>query len=147
MQEYYKHDILLKNIKENLPDIKKLLCEVNGHWGCEDGVYRFYHYSFKVYFIQDYTKAIVKLLSKISPNKNKNKFCNLFEEIIKDGIGKKWELKHNEEWSKNTRPILEAFFHARYFLEMAENYGDILEKAPELLPSGWASLLSLYNLR
>jgi hypothetical protein len=33
-----------------------------------------------------------------------------------------------------TRPILEAFFHARYFLEMAVRYAD-LETPPEVLPS------------
>ncbi len=32
-------------------------------------------------------------------------------------------------------------------LEMAVKYGRKLEKAPELLPSGWAALLCLYNLR
>jgi hypothetical protein len=46
-----------------------------------------------------------------------------------------------------TRPIVEAFFHARYFLEMAVRYGKELATAPCLLPSGWASLLYLYGLR
>jgi hypothetical protein len=43
--------------------------------------------------------------------------------------------------------MLEAFFHARYFLEMAVKYGRELELPPTLLPSGWAALLYLYNLR
>ena len=41
----------------------------------------------------------------------------------------------------------EAFFHARYFLEMACRYADDLEEPPSLLPSGWAGLLYLYGLR
>ena len=31
----------------------------------------------------------------------------------------KFEDEHNKEWSKHTGPFVEAFFHARYFLEMA----------------------------
>jgi hypothetical protein len=45
-----------------------------------------------------------------------------------------------------TRPILEAFFHARFFLEMAVRYAHI-EAPPQLLPSGYAALLYLFGLR
>jgi hypothetical protein len=41
-----------------------------------------------------------------------------------------------------TRPILEAFFHAWFFLEMAVRYAD-LEKPPQILPSGYVALLSI----
>ena len=51
------------------------------------------------------------------------------------------------QWLAVTRPILEAFFHALYFLEMAVKYGKELKYPPNRLPSGWASLLYLYNLR
>lgn len=47
---------------------------------------------------------------------------------------------------RHTRPILEAFFHARFFLEMAVRYAD-LPGPPTSLPSGWAALLYLYELR
>ncbi len=39
----------------------------------------------------------------------------------------------------------EAFFHARYFLEMACRYANPPEG--HVLPSGWAGLLSLFELR
>jgi len=42
---------------------------------------------------------------------------------------------------------LEAFFHAKYFLEMACKYGRELAEPPETLPSGWAALLCLYGMR
>jgi len=42
--------------------------------------------------------------------------------------------------------LLEAFFHARYFLEMAIRYAD-LSDPPRPLPSGYAALLYLYGLR
>jgi hypothetical protein len=48
---------------------------------------------------------------------------------------------------KETRPIIEAFFHARYMLEMAVSYGKELERPPSVLPSGWAALLYLFDLR
>ena len=67
--------------------------------------------------------------------------------IYNDGTGKEWKPEHNREWQKVCRPMLEAFFHAKYFLEMAIKYGKEMEKAPECLPSGWAALLHLYNIR
>jgi hypothetical protein len=42
--------------------------------------------------------------------------------------------------------IIEAFFHARFFLEMAVRYAP-LEAPPNPLPSGYAALLHLYGLR
>jgi hypothetical protein len=56
-------------------------------------------------------------------------------------------MAHNQRSLVETRPILEAFFHARYFLEMAVKYGGRLSVAPRVMPSGWAALLSLYGLR
>jgi hypothetical protein len=66
---------------------------------------------------------------------------------MSEGQGKKFKREDNARWLEITRPILEAFFHARYFLEMAVKYGNELEYPPNRLPSGWASFLYLYNLR
>jgi hypothetical protein len=41
---------------------------------------------------------------------------------------------------------VEAFFHARFFLEMAVRYAS-LDSPPRPLPSGYAALLYLYRLR
>ena len=41
---------------------------------------------------------------------------------------------------------MEAFFHARYMLEMAVLSAE-MEKAPHMLPSGWAAMLYLYEVR
>ena len=71
-----------------------------------------------------------------------------FDEILQAGAsGKQFEDAHNKDWTMNTRPFVEAFLHAKYFLEMAVKYGKELKEAPELLPSGWAGLLYFYNLR
>jgi len=40
-----------------------------------------------------------------------------------------------------------AFLHTKYFVEMMIKYGTELKEAPHTLPSGWASVLYLYNMR
>jgi len=137
---------LLANIKAHLPDLEKLLKEVNSHWGYEDPIYRFYYHSFKVYNLQRSTQQIVKLLKSLAPGGKT--FCREFEEIYQAGAsGKQFEMEHNEDWTAHTRVFAEAFFHAKYFLEMAVKYGNALEEAPTTLPSGWAALLCLYKSR
>ena len=135
---------LFDNLKNNLPNLEKLLEECNSHWGYEDPIYRFYHQSFKVYHLQKTTKQIVEALQSLFPKRSLNEW---FVTIIDDGTGKEFKIEDNDRWLEVTRPILEAFFHARYFLEMAIKYGHELEYPPTMLPSGWASFLYLYNLR
>lgn len=43
--------------------------------------------------------------------------------------------------------ILKAFFHARHILAMVCEYAEELDAPPNLLSSGWANVLELYNLR
>lgn len=50
-------------------------------------------------------------------------------------------------WVVSTRPLVEAFFHARFMLEMVVQYGRTLDAPPQMLPSGWAAVLYLYGLR
>jgi len=135
---------LFDNLKNNLPNLEKLLEECNSHWGYEDPIYRFYHHSFKVYHLQKTTKQIVEALQSLFPKRSLNEW---FATIIDDGTGKEFKIEDNDRWLEVTRPILEAFFHARYFLEMAIKYGHELEYPPTMVPSGWASFLYLYNLR
>ena len=66
--------------------------------------------------------------------------------IVREGTGKTFTEEDNKNWLAVTRPIAEAFFHARYFLEMAIKYGKELEFPPQQLPSGWAALLYLTTL-
>ena len=142
-----KSNELLANIQARLPELEYLLEEMSSHWEYEDTVYRFYHQSWKVYERQELTKSIVDVLRSLAPA-GITTFNSMFEEILHDGTaGKQFESAHNQEWTRHTRPILEAFFHARFFLEMAVRYGSELETSPNQLPSGWATLLYLYELR
>lgn len=136
--------VLLESIHKNLPALTKLLESCSDHWGYDDPIYRFYYQSYKVYHLQEMTTKIVSQLQALAPGRGMDKW---FLAIVKEGTGKKFTTKHNENWLKHTRPIVEAFFHARYFLEMAVKCGRELEAPPEMMPSGWAALLCLYNLR
>jgi hypothetical protein len=134
---------LLLNLRLYGTEIDELLAKISDHWRYEDPVYRFYHQSFKVYGLQETTSAVVALLQELSPETALNSW---FLEIVAAGTGKEFRLEDNRNWTEVTRPILEAFFHARFFLEMASRYRS-LEKPPQLLPSGYAALLYLYGLR
>ena len=133
---------LIPNIKARFLELAEVLKDVS--WREEDSFYRYYYQSFKVYQLQHATLQIVKALKSILPERELNK---TFIQIVSEGTGKEWELDHNKEWSKHTRPILEAFYHAKYFLENIIKYGARLDGSPDLLPSGWAAVLCLYNLR
>lgn len=141
-----EHEItqLLLMAKTRLPLLKKLLADVSGHWGYEDLIYRFYHQSFKVYGIQSQTQKIVTELRALAPHLQLNAS---FEKIVSEGTEKEFDTIQNQNWLIHTRPMIEAFFHAKYMLEMVCKYAEALNEAPQLMPSGWASVLYLYNLR
>ena len=134
---------LRANLKVQGEELARLLESVSGHSGYEDPVYRFYHQSFKVYALGESTTQIVAALQRLLPERPLNPW---FLEIVRDGTGKEFKLEDNSRWLQVTRPIVEAFFHARYFLEMACRYREPPEK-DQPLPSGWAALLYLFNLR
>jgi hypothetical protein len=135
---------LLAAIKNALPRLEELWQQANSHWGYEDPVYRFYHQSFKVYQLQGQTAEIVKALQDLAPHIPLNPW---FTQIVDQGAAEDFSPEVNQRWLEATRPILEGFFHARYFLEMVCKYGKELDEPPDSLPSGWAAVLYLYGLR
>jgi hypothetical protein len=136
---------LLAELATQLPRLRQLLGEVNGHWVYEDLIYRFYHQSFKVFGLQQTTLEIVKALQALAPHLELN---NWFQLIVKEGTGREFKMNTtNDNWLEETRPIIEAFFHAHYFLEMACKYGGSVTEPPQSLPSGYAAFLYLFNLR
>ena len=135
---------LLANTKASLASLRALLQRVDDHWGREDAVYRHYHHSFKVYWIQSLTIEIVTALQQLMPDRP---LCELFTSVVAAGTEKTFVPEHNQRWADTTRPMLEAFFHAHYFLEMVVKYGRILDAPPPVLPSGWAAVLTLFGLR
>ena len=136
-------EALLRSLRRERRELEKLLQGCSDHWGYEDPVYRFYHQSFKVYGLQRQTQSTVDRLQALAPDRPFNPW---FVQIIQEGTGKEFKPEDNARWTEVTRPILEAFFHARFFLEMAVRYAD-LEAPPRSLPSGYAALLYLFGLR
>ena len=139
-----KDQALRDAIKANLPEIERLLKLFAFEY--EDGIYRFYHQSFKVYSLQDCTLGAVGTFRSIA-DATGNQLCEWFEQIVADGTGAEFEAEHNRNWPDHTRPIVEAFLHAKYFLEMMAKYGHELDSPPAFLPFGWAAILELYNQR
>jgi len=149
IQRMAKADTLLSNIKDSLSSLSEIKRSVNEpcNGAAEEGIYRFYHFSFKCYYLQQLTEVIVAKLRQLSPNDPTEKLCVFFEDIISQGTGKKWEYQHNADWQTHTRPIVEAFMHANHMLCLAVEYGSRYEKSPEVIDYGWGSLLELYNIR
>ena len=139
-----KDQILLSAIQTNLPQLESLLMPFQTLY--EDGVYRFYHHSFKVYQLQEYTSLAVEVFKRIGVATD-NKLSERFDQIIAAGTGSVWEANHNHNWTLHTRPIVEAFLHAKYFLDMMIKYGRAMHTSQNILPTGWAAILELYNQR
>jgi hypothetical protein len=135
---------LLSAAKRKLPELKVLLSSASDHWHYEDPIYRFYHQSFKVYNLQTTTLKIVAELQALAPHLKMNSY---FVKIVAEGTDKKFAMSHNANWLKHTRPIVEAFFHARHMLLMVCKYAEELSEPPPILPSGWATVLYLYDMR
>ena len=135
---------LLAAIKTSMVELERL--QVSFTYEYEDGVYRFYHHSFKVYSLQDGTLNAVSVFSSIAQATG-NKLCDWFEAVVRNGTGRQFTPEHNRNWPVHTRPIVEAFLHSKYFLEMMVKYGRELEASPQFLPFGWAAILELFNQR
>lgn len=139
---------LLRRLKDALPDLEHVLESVDDHWASEDGVYRFYHQSYKVFYLNNSTSKIMNALRAILPHQPLNKWL---QTIVADAMSRDWDRERsgyiNDSWLNYTRPVVEAFFHARYFLGMCVKYAKELPHAPRTMPSGWAAVLYLYDLR
>jgi hypothetical protein len=136
--------VLLQNLRQQAPELRRVLEEVNGEWCYEDGIYRYYHQSFEAFALQDATRQMADALATLAPE-GRPLDNPLFNDILRQGTGRVFSLEDNKRWQERVGPILNAFFHARYFLEMAVKYSEMPE-LPALLPSGWAALLCLYGL-
>ena len=131
---------LFEKLKLNTESFERLLERCNEERA--DAIYRFYHQSFKVYGLQTLTTEVVRGLRSLRPMRPLNTW---FTQIVAEGTDKKFSAAHNTRWLEETRPIVEAFFHSSYFLEMAVCSARELTEPPTLLPSSWAAFLYLYR--
>jgi hypothetical protein len=144
MYDINRRHQLLSRLKEKHPELNALLEEMERHGGIENMIYKFYQHSFKVYRVQALTEEAVGLLQSLLPDRPLDAE---FRQIVSEGTGKEFELAHNQDWLRHTRPMVEAFFHAHYFVKMACKYGQALDTPPQGLASGYLALLDLYDLQ
>jgi len=135
---------LLDILKRELPRLEDLLARMRDWY--IDRMYRFYYQSFKVYDMQGFTVEAVELLRSIG-NEVGQPLAERFETIVADGIGKTFEFEHNRDWLRHTRPIVEAYWHAMYFVEMMVLCARTMDRAESVLRSEWAAVLILYGMR
>ena len=132
--------MLFNNIKKNEEQLIKIFNRLDNHWGYEDGMYRYYHRSFKVCVLQSFTLEIydnMKILCPIG-----YELSSTIENIIKSGTGVNFKLEHNENFDEIYQPTVFAFLNMKYFLEMIIKYKDW--EPTDILPSGVAAILSIY---
>lgn len=135
---------LLANAKARLPDIEALLAAFER--AEEDAVYRYYHQSFKVFGQQAMIRRARELLHHLAPDAQS--LDDGFERICHDALDHEFKMSRtNTNWGAETRPILEAFWHCKYFLGQLNRYAREIDEPVDMLPEGWAAVLELYGLR
>lgn len=135
---------LLENIKLRKAEISSAHCSFTSLE--PEYIYRFYHQSFKVFWFADIFKNAKNLFTELAPNSET--LNPWFSDLIDKAISAEFDDKTtNTNWVEETRPLLEAFWHSKYFLEQMLVAADELDEAPRMLPTGWAAVLYLYNLR
>ena len=134
---------LVRALQESKDKLLAALDRLLEDWTYSDYIYRYYHHSFKVFRIQECTEEIVALLQSLLPERSLNAG---FTSVVAAGTGKEFTRGTNAIWDSETLPLLQAFFHAKFFLEMACRYA-VTPHEGNMLESGWAAFLYLYDLR
>jgi hypothetical protein len=132
-------------VRAHLGELEDLLEEITSMWVYDDLIYRFWHQSFKVYGLQQYTLRVDKLLKHLAPEGTA--MHPWYIETLKAGCDKKFEIQHNAVWLQETRPIVDAFFHAKYMLEMVVKAAQEEHEPSGFISSAWAAVLELYQIR
>jgi hypothetical protein len=134
---------LFLRIKARLPELMEIAATLEEDE--EDGVYRLYHGSYKVFNLQDPVCAAFKLIKEIGGEADPPHFE--YARIVEAGTKHQFSATTNENWEGETKPILEAFWHTKYFVNMMVKYGKKLETVEMALQPGMAAVLYLFELR
>jgi hypothetical protein len=139
------HQALLDSLRERHSELELLLVQVEAVGGDgEDLVYRFWHQSLKVFALQELTLKVVATFRSFT---SAGELHPLFEAMVVDGTGRTFSLADNDRWLEVVGPIVAAYLHALHLLRLAVCCAGEMEVAPVWLPSGWATLLEVFNLR
>lgn len=111
----------------------------------DDGVYRFFHQSFKVFHLHNATQQIVDALQALLPDVPLNPWLM---QVVADGAAPKFAGKEtNANWLRETRPVVEAYLLAKQVLDMVCKFARAYEEPPTMFDGGWGTVLYLFLLR
>ncbi len=97
--------------------------------------------------MQDAISKFMTLARKIHP-KRKKEFHSMFNEIILDAQSQgSFQLKYNDDFGEHAKPIVEAYCHCKYFMDMFLESLKMENEPESFITSGWAAILELYQLR
>ena len=130
-------------LSTQLPRLRELLAQTERSY-LHHLMSKFYRQGCALYEHQAMTEEMVSALASIAPEGHG--FCIQFQEIIRLGTGREFKLEDNNHWTERAGAIVQAFLHARYFLEMAVRYATELSDPPERLPSGWCAMCNLFDI-
>ena len=134
---------LFFSIKSRLTELEVLARDLEE--AEEDGVYRFYHGSNKVFFLQSPVKAAFSLIKEIGGEDDPPNFE--YARIVEAGTAHQFSETTNGNWEAGITPILDAFWHTKYFINMMVKYANELEAVESPLQPGMATVLYLFELR
>ena len=110
-----------------------------------DGVYRFWHQSFKVFGLQAATTTIAATLQAVDPERPLHPWLG---QLVEAGTGHEFHGREtNQNWLAATRPIVEAWFHADHMLRAAIECAEQITEVGLSLGTNWATVLCLYQQR
>lgn len=114
----YRKDKLTEyigNFRKNFPEFRDRLVEIYNELDQREVYYfnRFYSNSFHIYFVQDIIVECADIFRKIIPELGLNAF---YMQILSEGTGKNFVPSHNQRWTYETRPIVEAMMHTKAIL-------------------------------
>jgi hypothetical protein len=116
-------DSLFLRIKSRLPELEETARDLEE--AEEDGVYRLYHGSNKVFFLQSPVRAAFSLIKEIGGENDPPNFE--YAQILEAGTAHQFSETTNANWESETTPVLEAFWHTKYFIQMMVKYAKELE--------------------
>jgi hypothetical protein len=90
-------------------------------------------------------KAAYTLIKEIGGESDPPNFE--YARIVEAGTAHHFSATTDENWEVETKPILEAFWHTKYFINMMVKYGRELETVEMMVQPGMAAVLYLFELR
>jgi hypothetical protein len=134
---------LFLRIKARLPELVEIAATLEE--AEEDGVYRLYHGSYKFFYLQDPVKVAFEVIKEIGGESDPPHFE--YARIVAAGTTHQMSAPTNQNWEAETKPILEAFWHTKYFINMMVKYAKELETVEMPMQPGMAAVLYLFELR